>query len=89
MRPIDADEVFRIRDEQCYDCESLEPCFDCVIKRTPTLDVVPVVRCKDCKFSEEKHFLGDTCLYCKQFCYFMEESGFCYRAKRKDGGQNE
>lgn len=43
MRPIDADEVFRIRDEQCDNCECLEPCFDCVIKRTPTLEVVPVV----------------------------------------------
>lgn len=84
MRPIDADAVLsKVTFWHGYKDEIIDD-----IEKAPTLDVVPVVRCKDCLFSEKRHYLGDTVLYCKQFCDFMEESDFCCRAERKDGEQN-
>lgn len=97
MRPIDADALYSklhsiggcdAKDEWAkgYD-DGVSAAIDC-LQDAPTLDVVPVVRCKECLFSEKRHYLGDTCLYCKQFCDFMEESDFCCRAERKDGEQD-
>ena len=47
MRPIDADALYTLAnnqiDESCYTCERNENCFDCVLRRIPTLDVAPVV----------------------------------------------
>lgn len=95
MRPIDADAFDRQISYVCQSCSGgiCEFCkFDelqTILDDTQTLDVVSVVRCKDCLFSETRHYLGDTCIFCKQFCDIMENSDFCSRAERKDGEQDE
>lgn len=66
MRPIDADEVFRLRDEQCDNCESLEPCFDCIIKRTPTLDYAPVVHAHWMLFEKDEFGNIFQCSKCRK-----------------------
>lgn len=58
MRLIDADAWFeRIDSDHCASCSRVRPCSECglgiareSIENTPTLDAVPVVRCKDCKY---------------------------------------
>ena len=49
MRLIDADALEK---EMCSGCEynknKYANCDDCVIANAPTIDAVPVVRCKDC-----------------------------------------
>ena len=48
MRLIDADALKRLVDDEWFDCREKSSFFD-EIDRTPTIDAVPVVRCKDCK----------------------------------------
>lgn len=56
MRLIDADALTeRIDADHCASCSRLYPCSECglgiareSIENTPTIDAVPVVRCKDC-----------------------------------------
>lgn len=52
MRPIDVDELKKLRDK--YVCGEIK--FDneyYLIDKCPTIDAVPVVRCKDCKYHDE------------------------------------
>lgn len=81
MRPIDADALYTLAnnqiDESCYTCERNMSCFDCVLRRTPTLDVAPVVHahftdhnlysgtmyeCSNCKYLNI--FAGAYCTNC-------------------------
>lgn len=54
------------------------------IDRLPAADVVPVVRCKDCKYrTEERRGL----VRCRAFNYMpMCVDNFCSYGERKDGG---
>lgn len=53
MRLIDADAVR----EDLYDADAITMRGVAIINRSPTIDAVPVVRCKDCKHCdpESKH----------------------------------
>lgn len=59
------------------------------IARTPTADVVEVVRCKDCKYAERYKCQVDPCytrLSCKRSDYYSEgvdELDFCCYGERK------
>lgn len=46
MKLVDAEQLF------CCDCEYKERCKNvtCDVKTMPTIDAVPVVRCRDCKW---------------------------------------
>ena len=46
-----------------------------VIDRAPTIDAVPVVRCKDCEWND----------VCKDAGYYLGVNGFCSKGKKKDG----
>ena len=55
------------------------------VTASPTIDAVPVVRCKDCK-----HFVhqenGYFCTVFSGYCYDVRfEDDFCYYGERKDG----
>jgi hypothetical protein len=52
-----------------------------VINRTPTADVVEVVRCKDCRHSE---ICPDTLLWCNEHERLIGYEEFCSRAERKE-----
>lgn len=59
MRPIDVDELKKLRDK--YICGEIK--FDDeydLIDKCPTIDAVPVVRYKDCKYHDE----GERYIYC-------------------------
>ena len=48
-----------------------------ILDHSPTVDAVPVIRCKDCRF-----FLG-----ANHFCCYdlrVDEDGFCCKAERKE-----
>lgn len=57
-----------------------------VIESVPAVDVVPVVRCKDCKYrTEERRGL----VRCRAFNYMpMCVDNFCSYGERKDGGED-
>lgn len=58
-----------------------------VLMTAPTIDAVPVVRCRDCVHMERR-FNGR---FCKVWCMFngMGDDGFCNYAARKDGTNDE
>ena len=63
------------------------------IADAPTVDAVPVVRCKDCKYHywEQEPCHGKTVHYCKlphMRGVEVFKEFFCYYGKRKDGNGN-
>ena len=87
MRTIDADKLV----DMLYDDEFAALCplgeVSGVVDACPTVDAVPVVRCKDCKhriykdMGEEIGEIGG----CGLFNCAMPNEGFCSHGERKDG----
>ena len=57
------------------------------IDQAPTIDAVPVVRCKDCI----RRYDTDECPMCflieGNYCDYTNENGFCYRGERTEGAE--
>ena len=58
------------------------------IDQAPTIDAVPVVRCKDCI----RRYDTDECPMCflieGKYCEYTNENGFCDRGERREGADN-
>ena len=58
------------------------------IEEMPTIDAVPVVRCKDCI----RRYDTDECPMCflieGKYYEYTNENGFCDRGERKEGANN-
>ena len=58
------------------------------IDQAPTIDAVPVVRCKDCI----RQYDTDECPMCflieGKYYEYTNENGFCDRGERKEGADN-
>ena len=58
------------------------------INQAPTIDAVPVVRCKDCI----RRYDTDECQMCflieGKYYEYTNENGFCDRGERKEGAEN-
>lgn len=102
MRLIDADALLKTH---CNEC-TLYP-NDCLgddcdngavihIKEAPTVDAVPVIRCKDCKHRPYRDGDGmiDGDYVCPYLCddpfysVMPREDWFCHRAERRHDGSN-
>lgn len=61
------------------------------INAAPATDVVPVVRCKDCKYAYINSFSAATKVaLCSASAKVMQQDDFCSYGERKDGGaENE
>lgn len=82
MRTIYAEALKRLVDEEWFDCQEKSSFFD-EIDRTPTIDAVPVIRCKDCKWWVERHpRLGIP--WCRQTHLDREADGYCEMGKRRE-----
>ena len=59
------------------------------IDQAPTIDAVPVVRCKDCI----RRYDTDECPMCflieGKYCEYTNENRFCDRGERKEGADND
>lgn len=84
MRLIDADALKEALNNWAVDLtKSKFPHYikddaDCIIDSAPTIDAVPVVRCKDCKY------WGKVGTVCVMFWYVTDQTDFCSFAERKD-----
>lgn len=76
MRPIDADALLRGKED--HDRISTH-----VIYNAPTIDAVPVIRCKECKEYAE---WGDSMICMRYGSYYgnTKPNDFCSRAERKE-----
>ena len=58
------------------------------LNNAPTIDAVPVVRCKYCI----RRYDTDECPMCflieGRYCEYTNENGFCDRGERKEGADN-
>ena len=87
-RYIDADAL-----KEYIDCGHLRnPCEVCFSERDvvdlidaqPTVDAVPVIRCKDCEdCTETKLYDGQRWNYCMRLRCVVKENDFCCWAERK------
>ena len=99
MRLIDADEALRLFGEEYEETKELihngETHLDNlaegfteaahIIKYIlPTVDAVPVVRCKDCKYFDSDDNWLDKWEYCKKNCIDVSEDWFCKSGMRED-----
>ena len=97
MRLIDVEQVY------CAECDYKDNCkhlvdqqiIFCDVPSMPTIDAVPVVRCKDCKLWKKGNFMaGDTIEkmeyggYCPNSRFSRYESDFCSYGERKDGAED-
>ena len=84
MRLIDADELMKHSD--WYDLatgKSIHGVQNFEIASMQTIDAVPVVRCKDCKYHEDEK-IG--MVYCSNAIDgWIGEYWFCANGERKDG----
>lgn len=57
-----------------------------VTRTVPTVDAVPVVRCKDCKNFVESDPSHPDCDYCKRMCWFgiIGKNDYCSKAERRE-----
>lgn len=59
--------------------------FRGMLKKAPTIDAVPVVRCKDCMFRCEPIEFGE--LYCPILNVPMNNDDFCSYGERKESNE--
>ena len=88
MRLIDADEAIINFGFERDDISPTRDEFVAFLKKQPTIDAVPVVRCKDCI----RRYDTDECpmwfLIEGKYYEHTNENGFCDRGERKEGADN-
>lgn len=94
MRLIDADELIA---DSCRDCPEeirklckTEPaCADMkFLFGAPTVDAVPVVRCKDCKYIADAVVNANGFLICDISDMEIAPKDFCSYGERRGGGED-
>ena len=87
MRLIDADEAIINFGFEWDDISPTRDEFVAFLKKQPTIDAVPVVRCKDCI----RRYDTDECPMCLliegKYYEYTNENGFCDRGERKEGAE--
>ena len=87
MRLIDADEAIINFGFEWDDISPTRDEFVAFLKKQPTIDAVPVVRCKDCI----RRYDTDECPMCflieGNYCDYTNENGYCDRGERKEGAE--
>ena len=88
MRLINADEAIINFGFEWDDISPTRDEFVAFLKKQPTIDAVPVVRCKYCI----RRYDTDECPMCflieGKYYEYTNENGFCDRGERKEGADN-
>ena len=89
MRLIDANEAIINFGFEWDDISPTRDEFVAFLKKQPTIDAVPVVRCKYCI----RRYDTDECPMCflieGKYYEHTNENGFCDRGERKEGANND
>lgn len=83
MRMIDGDKLT----ENAFKNPISYTAFCNLVKRQPTVDAVPVVRCKDCKHNPKLEWLG--CPMASLNEKQRPETAWCWKGEQKDGDGHE
>ena len=71
---------------ECYNSGFSRDSIKSTINAIPTVDAVPVVRCKDCKWLYDE--MDDYCCRSHRGLVRICENSFCSYGERKDGYEN-
>ena len=82
-RLIDADFACK----GCIRYRSSLSCEECVVNDAPTVDAVPVVRCRECKYSSYDEIFGNRWCNSHLGCRKVKDDGYCYLGERKEGAE--
>ena len=88
MRLIDADRALEIVRDQGIahpNAHHLTNYATLILREAPTIDAVPVVRCRECKKHGLSVFYPDR-LFCLEHRRYVDPDGYCYLGERKEGG---
>ena len=55
----------------------------CLINAAPTIDAVPVVRCKDCKYNHISLAFSRGGVWCECWGTTPDPDGFCHKGERR------
>ena len=94
MRPIDADALQRrICGAKCgceyEDCGNEGDCgYDHFISNAPTINAVPVVRCRECKYRKYDDIFGMIWCNLDSCTKRVKPYDFCSHGERKEGADN-
>ena len=81
MRLIDADEAYKVlTDYYHHKTEIQHDALKEAIGRVPSVDVVEVVRCKDCRWFEYDGYHTN----CKIMRFCVEAEGYCGTGERRE-----
>jgi len=84
QRLIDADEAYKILTDYYHQRTEIQhKALKEAFERVPTVDAVPVVRCKNCKFWRNDDCQNDNHGYCP-----ISENDFCSWGERREDGQD-
>lgn len=88
MRLIDADEEAKWASEHILDAKDRYGILD-FLRDCSTVDAIPVVRCKDCKYGDydSKPDGAMVCLRTKDG-FWRKETDFCSYGERKDNDEH-
>lgn len=85
MRLINADEIKKREHDVILANGAKHRCFDTTrLYEIPTVDAVPVIRCKDCKYYQRKSLTDDEWKWCMQWHNYTDENVYCSLAERKE-----
>ena len=89
MRLIDADALIELHCEGCSKdvrdgCETDPVCATLMwLEDAPTIDAVPVVRCKDCKYWNKRYEAMGMCMKHNAILTFTKPDFYCAWGERK------
>jgi hypothetical protein len=58
-----------------------------MIESRPTVDAVPVVRCRECKHAKDENFIS--AIWCENLEKYLAYDFFCHDGERKDTDKGE
>lgn len=85
MRLIDADALVRDHGFFIEDEDGFQTCVVCEtdIRYYPTIDAVPVVRCKDCEYWNKRYEAMGMCMKHNAIVTFTKPDFYCAWGERK------
>jgi hypothetical protein len=58
-----------------------------IVNKQPTVDAVPVVRCRECKHAKDENFIS--AIWCENLEKYLAYDFFCHDGERKDTDKGE
>ena len=84
MRPIDADELFHVFEEtDWWDNADRDDVAEDLLLKQPTVDAIPVIRCKNCRFSHAVLVSSSHLYYCRYNHKTVDEMDYCSKGENK------